>query len=352
MDVIESQLTVADYCAAFNRKEILVNQEYQRSSQVWPPAARSFLIETILLGYSIPKFFLHQKTDIRSRKSFKEIVDGQQRSKAIKDFFDDKLRLSPTIETPELVGLTYSELPDEYQERFLNYSLAVDLFVGATSQDIREIFRRMNSYTVPLNPEEKRHATFQGQFKWFIHSLSKNLDATLLTTGIFKEKSLIRMADTKLLSEISHAIIYGIQTTDARKLDALYRAFDDSFAREEELRNRFLEASDTLLGWTDLHGTPLMKPFSAYSLVLAITHILKPVPQLEEHFPAIGAGIGDETTVLANLSRLGDELEDPENAPDHLQEFIEASTTKTNVGKERATRFRWYCRALVDALDE
>jgi hypothetical protein len=62
-------------------KDIIVNRSYQRSDKVWPPAARSYLVETVLLGYPIPKLSLHQRTDVKSRKVISEIVDGQQRSR-------------------------------------------------------------------------------------------------------------------------------------------------------------------------------------------------------------------------------------------------------------------------------
>ncbi len=73
---VQSPMTIADYCAAMTRREISTNSEYQRSDKVWPPAARSFLIETILQGYPIPKIFLFQITDLKSKKTVKEIVDG------------------------------------------------------------------------------------------------------------------------------------------------------------------------------------------------------------------------------------------------------------------------------------
>jgi len=38
--------------------------------------------------------------------------------------------------------------------------------VAATPAEVREVFRRINSYTVPLNSEEQRHATYQGPFKF------------------------------------------------------------------------------------------------------------------------------------------------------------------------------------------
>src|SRR5438067_2453856 len=94
MNVLPTTFTVAEYCQQMLAGAIIVNRDYQRSDKVWPPAARSFLIDTILLGYPLPKFSLHQNTDLKTRQTVKAIVDGQQRSMAIQDFFSDKLRLS------------------------------------------------------------------------------------------------------------------------------------------------------------------------------------------------------------------------------------------------------------------
>jgi hypothetical protein len=169
MEIVPTNYTVLDYCKELLSKQIQVNRDYQRSDTVWPEAARSFLIETIVLGYPVPKLSLFQKVDVRSKTAFKEIVDGQQRSGAVLAFDRDELRLTRGLETDGVAGRTYSELDEQYQSRFLNYRLALDLFVGATPETIREVFRRTNSYTVPLNPEEERHATYQGAFKWFIY---------------------------------------------------------------------------------------------------------------------------------------------------------------------------------------
>lgn len=349
MDLVESQFTIADYCAGLERSEIRVNAEYQRSNKVWPIAARSFLIETILLGYPIPKLFLHQITDIRSRRTFKEIVDGQQRSKAIKDFFDDQLRLSNRAEVAELAGRVYSELDDDYKAKFLNYGLSTDLFVAAQPIEIREVFRRMNSYTVPLNPEEQRHATFQGKFKWFIYQLSKQLDSTFLLAGIFKERGLIRMADAKLLCEIVHAILNGITTTNATKLNSLYRMFDQEFAREKELKQRLSFAFDFLLECEEIHNSALLKPFSVYSLILAISHVTQPIDVLQPEYEITeNHDLSDRNRILQNLTLLSEVLEDADNAPEEMKAFVDSSTSKTNVAKERSTRFQWYCRALTE----
>lgn len=59
---VQSPQIIADYCAAMDRSEIAPNPEYQRSDKVWPPAARSFLMETILLGYPIPRYSYFRKS--------------------------------------------------------------------------------------------------------------------------------------------------------------------------------------------------------------------------------------------------------------------------------------------------
>lgn len=47
-------MTVADYCQALDRGEIIANSGCQRNEKVWPFAARSYLIESIILGLSGP----------------------------------------------------------------------------------------------------------------------------------------------------------------------------------------------------------------------------------------------------------------------------------------------------------
>jgi hypothetical protein len=348
MQVVESRFTIADYCAALDRKEIIVNATYQRSNLVWPAAARSFLIETIIMGYPLPKFFLHQKIDVSSRKSYKEIVDGQQRSKAIKDFFDNKLRLSRNTQFGLLAGKTYSTLSDEQKGSFLNYSLSTDLFIAASSDEIREVFRRLNSYNVPLNPEEQRTASYQGDFKWFIYHLSRTLDNSLLRIGVLKESSIIRLTDSKLFSEITHAIIYGIETTNSKKLDSLYKKYDSLFSESEVIKGQIVNAFDKIFSLEEIHGGPLMKHYLIYSLVLAIIHVTSPISTLEDLFP-ISSGITiDNTTALLRLQQLAEALENPEQAQEEFQSFINASTTKTNVAYERGVRFQWFCKSLTE----
>ena len=357
MEIRHPEQTIADYCAAIDQRQVRVNRDYQRSDQVWPRTAQSFLIETILTDFPVPKLFLHQHTDLRTRRTIKEIVDGQQRTRAIVDYYNDVFRLSSNVELPEARGRKYSQLPEDLKAKFADHALQFDLFVGATDEEVREVFRRMNSFTVPLNPEEQRHADYQGAFKWFMRRLSTDYSELFKSAGTFGQKALVRMQDQKLLTEICAAVFDGITTTNKRTLNSVYKNHDkdEHFPEQqrETLDAQLRTALDKLFEWEDLYRTPLMRPHQVYSLVLALMHLESGVATLENDFESAGATIVDDATALVNLSRLAEVLElDEEELAGDLRPFFRASAEKTNVKAQRATRFIWFCRALTDDLPE
>jgi Protein of unknown function DUF262 len=351
VQTVPSPMTIADYCAAMQRNEIITNKEYQRSDLVWPPVARSFLIETILQGYPIPKIFLFQRTDLKSKKTIKEIVDGQQRSKTIFDFFTNELRLSKRTELDQAAGKIYDGLDDDLKGRFLNYQLSIDLFVSVTPSEIRESFRRLNSYTVPLKPEEQRHAEYQGLFKWFVYHLTREYEEAFLRMGVLSEKQIVRMQDAKLISELIHALLNGITTTNSKSLNKLYKDKDRAFAEEAALKACFAKTMDFLISLPEIHDSPLMKAHVFYSLFLAVSHMLQPCEALQNVFAPPQPYTFERDVVLANLTALAQALELEEDAVEEkFRPFVTASTAKTNVESQRKIRVEWLGKALLPAL--
>ena len=346
MQILNTTFTVAEYCAQMEKREIIVNTDYQRSSKVWPPAAQSYLIDTILAGYPIPKLSLAQKTDLKTRKTTKEIVDGQQRSQAIHRFFRGTIRI--TRKGP-FVGKSYENLNEDEQQKFVDYQINTDVFVGAMESEIREVFRRINSYNVPLNAQEHRHSTFQGQVKWFVVSLAEKYAQTMKNIGVLSEPQLSRMADGQLFSEIIYAMLFGITTSSASKLNEMYRTRDGAFPEEQMQDIRFRETFDRILDWGPIHRTDLMKPYNFYALALAITHCLAPIEALNNDFPLDKPLAMDRDIILTNLSMLADMVDQPERYP-NLNEFLNAGRAATNTVTNRRARFRAFCRALQPQL--
>ena len=348
MQVTSSTFTIAEYCQQMREKSILVNHEYQRSDKVWPPAARSYLIETILLGFPIPKLSLYQTTDLKTKKTRKEIVDGQQRSQVISDFLEGTFRLTGK---GQFGGKLFSQLGEPEQQRFVDYALTVDVFVGATPQQIRQVFRRMNSYTVPLNPQEKRHATHQGACKWFIVELVDRYSEALKKLGVFGERQLSRMADAALLSDIVFTFSQGIKHASDRNLDNFYEDNEGAFPEEEALKSRMTAAIDQILGWPDIHGSSLMKSYNFYTLVLAISHALAPIEQgnFNEIYPRTTPGTIDPQIALPNLTLLASAVDEPSAYP-QLSPYVVACSKATTRFEQRKTRFLWLSRALEPTL--
>lgn len=344
LEIVPSAMPISEFCEQLNTHKILVDRRYQRSDRVWPEAAQAFLIESIILGYPVPKLFLHQQTDRISRKTVKFIVDGQQRSVAIQTFFNDELKLSKNFDLLDDAGKKYSELTPASQDRFLSYGIGIDLFVNTTVDEVREVFRRINSYEVPLNPEEQRHARWQGDFKWYVYHLAHDLDRVWPRVGTFAEKQLVRMQDMKLISEMSHALLSGVTTTNKASLDRLYRDYDNGFPFANEFADRISAAMEAVDEMEAIHGTVLAKPYMMYALVLAITHVETPVARFRG-IAVGGHGLAAQRVREARLLDLAAAIDDGDQEGPFTS-FVKASEKGTNVKAAREARIKEFVEAL------
>ena len=309
--------------------------------------AQSYLIETILRGLPMPKFALHQQTDLKSRQSIKYIVDGQQRTMAIVNFFNDQLRLSRSIELQDARGRTFGGLTDELKEAFIGYPLQFDQFEAVTEGEVREYFRRINSFTAPLNPEERRNANFQGNMKWLILQLADRHSDTMVRMGTLSERQVVRMADHKILAEVVHAMLNGVTTTNARALDGMYRKYERvDLPDAADIERRVDAAFDRILEWSSVHDAQFLdKGYILYSLVLAIVTVESQWEALDHLIPE-GRAHHIHQGAEGNLTELSDALRS-ESESEYFGEFIDASSAKTNTKAQREARVHWLADALT-----
>ena len=193
MQTTHSSFNIHELLGMYERKELIINKRYQRNPGVWPDSAKTFFIDTILEGFPFPKMYFYQNYDKSEYRPFKEIVDGQQRFTTITEFYKNKFKLSNI--SKKYAGLYFSDLDDDFKEKFLMYNVQADIIQSADKSYILELFRRMNSYTAPLNDVEKRNAEFQGAFKWFLNDLSEKYSRQLESWGVFSAREIVRMKD-------------------------------------------------------------------------------------------------------------------------------------------------------------
>lgn len=315
-------MNILDYCNAVEAKDIKVDANYQHTDKVWPEKAQQYLIESIILGYPIPKLFLHQMIDLKSKRSIKYVVDGQQRTKAIVDYFSGRFAFSKNSTILELAGKTFDMLGEEYQNEFLTYSLPIDLFVSATREEIIETFRRINSYTVPLNAEEKRHANHQGEMKWFISDLAKKYSERLAQLGTFSEKNLARMVDFRFFAELVCFLDRGeILTTSAKLLDGLYAKYDKEFQKANEYKEQVDLAMEKLGNWPWLQDLNVVKPHILGMLIFALIN------------ESPSKDLRDEMGIKERLSSLSEAIEVDDTR--EWADFVTAASKTTNDGKRK-----------------
>ena len=137
------------------KDNIDTNPDYQRPL-VWKNSNKQLLIDTILRGLDIPKFYWKQIDE----EHF-EVIDGQQRIRTIWEFYDNKFKLAKDadpITNEEIKDKFYKDLPIKLKKKFTMY--LIDIVIVYNVQDdeeIREMFLRLQN-GITLKAQEKRNA--------------------------------------------------------------------------------------------------------------------------------------------------------------------------------------------------
>lgn len=143
--------------------------EYQRDS-VWSRPQKQLLIDSIIRGMDIPKLYFRSLPP-NSHFDY-EIIDGQQRVRAIYEFRKNGFPLNGKY-TPEYSGLFYHQLPKEIRDKVDLYQFNITVIDEATDDEIRDMFYRLQNGK-PLNAAEKRNAIGGGMRDFIVDLVDKH----------------------------------------------------------------------------------------------------------------------------------------------------------------------------------
>ena len=145
--------------------------DYQRDL-TWPDQHQSRFIESVLMGLPIPLLFF---ADVAGKEGRAEIVDGSQRVRTLARFMQNELRLAGLTRLTALNGFSYDDLPAARKRRFGRHTVRmIEMREGVDEESRRDIFSRINTGTVGLNPMEVRWGTSDGPFLRFVRDCSKD----------------------------------------------------------------------------------------------------------------------------------------------------------------------------------
>jgi hypothetical protein len=146
-----------------NRYEI---PDWQREGDLWDTPKKQALIDSILRGWKLPKFYF-----VKTSQDQYLVEDGQQRLLAIFEFCDNQLPLSPAT-AKEFGGRLYNELPQRRADAFDDFEIEYDEIEGATDKELKEFFQRLQA-GLPLTSSERLNAV-HGKLRDFARATAKD----------------------------------------------------------------------------------------------------------------------------------------------------------------------------------
>ncbi len=257
-----TKMTWTAQSAFRRRKGIDTNPDYQRPA-VWTRAQKQLLIDSMLREYDVPKFYLH-----RTGKDTYDVIDGQQRLRAIWEFFEGGFALAKDAEDVdgyEIKGKKYDELDYDIQDRINSYNLDFVVLDYVEEDEIREMFLRLQNGT-SLKAQEKRNA-MPGRMGDFVRATAKH--------PLFGKVNFSNSRFTFDLIAAQMTLLYlnkGICNIKDKDLNAMYEKYRDFDVSSSDAKtiNRILDYMNAMFP----EKAPELKRYSVISLFILIMDIM------------------------------------------------------------------------------
>ena len=289
IDLIKTETRDVKWLVDNMRKDLLkVDNSFQRQ-YVWMKKHQVRLIETILLGFSIPEIYLWGiDTNPDNGDTIYSIVDGQQRIGAVFDFIEGKFNLSTSFlvekEAP-FVNKFFSDLTSDEKKAVWDYPFSIRFIKKELPrQDIVTMFLRLNSTNLSLNPQELRNAEFDGKFLKLAEEISEN--EFWEKYNIFKQYQVRRMQDIQFISNILVFFRQGIEgdTTQSNinKVYDLYNEVYEEYEVDKELFNSILEEIEKFFVYDENIKEFLSKQTHLYIFIIITYYLLQKYGGVQE----------------------------------------------------------------------
>ncbi|MBU6158705.1 MAG: DUF262 domain-containing protein [Bacteroidetes bacterium] len=188
-------------------KSVQLNTEtyFQRKDDLWDKTKQSRLIESILIRFPLPAFFF-DATDDNSWL----VVDGLQRLSSIRNFVVDKSQPLTNLEfLTHLNGSYWDELPENLQRLIEEAQVVIYKILPGTPIDVKfNIFKRINTGGLVLEPQEIRHALFQGKPAAFMYELANSEEFKKVTENKIASN---RMLDRDFVNRFLAFYLLGVE---------------------------------------------------------------------------------------------------------------------------------------------
>ncbi len=170
IDISPKPLSLDMIIARLENDEIDLMPDFQRKSGLWTDEQKSQLIESLILRIPLPAFYFDG-----SDNDMWIVIDGLQRLTALKEFFVDKtLKLVGLEFLKDLEDLTIDDMPRAYVRRMKETQIITYIINPGAPINLKyNIFKRINTGGLKLEPQEIRHALYQGFATEYLKKLAQ-----------------------------------------------------------------------------------------------------------------------------------------------------------------------------------
>lgn len=312
---------ISELIGMINREELILQPEFQRKL-VWAPKHKEAFIDTILKGYPFPEIYIAQSgVDLETFQSQQVVVDGQQRLSSIMSYVNGELNCKDIA--------PYEKLQTSDKKSFLNYDVVVRDLKDASSDTIKEIFRRINLTQYKLNDIEINNAIYEGEFIGTAKRILDELDEE--SFPIFSDNELNRMGDLNYILMIMTTLEEGGYFAGKKDVEDYIIQYDGSYPNSESMKSFMLSVFYQIKSFSLSVDSMWYRKSNFFTLFIEIAKAGEEVPDdIKKRL------VDFEVKVLANK---GMEEND-------FGKYYSAMYTGTNSRTARITRaelFKQYC---------
>lgn len=168
IEIGETPFSIFEYLRQLEKGKIMIQPDFQRN-QVWSNAQKSKFIESIILNFPLPPIYLNE-----TKEAGYIVIDGLQRSTALKQYYNGEYALSGIEALPKYNGYKFKDLPETLQSKFEDKKLTVFVLKPSTPMVvIYDLFNRINTGGTQLNRQEVRNCIFIGKSTQLLKELSE-----------------------------------------------------------------------------------------------------------------------------------------------------------------------------------
>ena len=207
----------------------------QRRAGIWNKKELSLFIDSILRLYPIYPALLNKHSDTKTL----DVVDFKQRFTGLVDFVNNKFALSKDLKSVnidgveyEIAGKKFKKLDDAVKERFYSRDISVITMIDATSEEINDIFDRINMGH-PLANGHKRSTIESDETRDIIYKLAAHPFFEKVLTKAQYKKNVDRDAVIQILMlcEMSDSYDFGSFRNDDMNKFVVY--YNDLIANDD-----------------------------------------------------------------------------------------------------------------------